>query len=95
VRQIDLDVRRTWRFHVKFSERYGKCQKYIFRILLAYSALDVDVGYCQGMSQIAALLLLVLENEENTFWALCAIMINTPWTQKGLLLIYTIYIRYV
>lgn len=83
VRQIDLDVARTWRWHIKFRERYGKWQKYIFRILLAYSAFDVTVGYCQGMSQIAALLLIVFGEDEKAFWALCSLMNRSPWTQKG------------
>jgi len=93
VRQIDLDVARTWRWHVKFRERYGKWQKYIFRILLAYSAFDVTVGYCQGMSQIAALLLIVFENDEKAFWALCSLMNHAPWTQKGKFQNYEIFYK--
>ena len=86
IRQIDLDVARTWRSHSRFRQRYGRWQKYLFRILVAYSAFDVTVGYCQGMSQIAALLLIVFENEEKAFWALCALMNSSPWTQKGMFL---------
>jgi len=86
VRQIDLDVARTWRTHSKFRERYGKWQKYAFRVLLAYSAFDTAVGYCQGMSQIAALFLIVFEHEESAFWALCSLMTEPPWTQKGMFL---------
>ena len=34
---------------------------------------NTEVGYCQGMSQIAALLLMYL-NEEDAFWALSALL---------------------
>ena len=63
VRQVHLDVARTWRTHKDFRNRflivqnkggkkieilrYRKYQVSIFKILLAYSAFDSEVGYCQ------------------------------------------------
>ena len=38
------------------------------------------------MSQVAALLLIVFENEEKAFWAFCSLMNSSPWTQKGMFL---------
>jgi hypothetical protein len=32
------------------------------------------VGYCQGMNFVAAMLLLVLSDEEHAFWCLCALV---------------------
>lgn len=69
IRQIDLDVNRTYRNHIMFRERYGVKQQALFHVLAAYSMYNTEVGYCQGMSEIAALLLMYL-NEEDAFWAL-------------------------
>ncbi|CAG7722992.1 unnamed protein product [Allacma fusca] len=82
IRQIDLDVNRTYRDHVNFRERYGITQQALFKILCAYSVYNSEVGYCQGMSQIAALLLLYL-NEEDAFWALAQLMTNHKYAMHG------------
>ena len=60
-RQIDLDIERTLRDHVLFKIRYSQAQISLFKILVAYSNLDPEVGYCQGMSTIAAFLLLYFD----------------------------------
>lgn len=39
-------------------------------------------GYCQGMSQIAALLLMYL-NEEDAFWGLSNLMADFKWAMHG------------
>lgn len=72
-RQIDLDIERTLRDHVLFKIRYSQSQISLFKILVAYSNLDPDVGYCQGMSTVAAFLLLYFD-EEAAFRALIKIM---------------------
>ena len=38
-------------------------QQALFHVLGAYSMYNTEVGYCQGMSQIAALLLMYLNEE--------------------------------
>jgi len=38
-------------------------QQALFHVLAAYSMYNTDVGYCQGMSQIAALLLMYFNEE--------------------------------
>ena len=38
-------------------------QQALFHVLAAYSMYNTEVGYCQGMSQIAALLLMYLNEE--------------------------------
>jgi len=62
-RQIDLDIERTLRDHVLFKIRFSSAQVSLFKILVAYSNLDPDVGYCQGMSTVAAFMLLYFEEE--------------------------------
>ncbi|KAK2193173.1 hypothetical protein NP493_14g05012 [Ridgeia piscesae] len=73
IRQIDLDVNRTFRDHIMFRKRYDVKQEDLFHVLAAYSMYNTEVGYCQGMSQIAALLLMYL-NEEDAFWAMSSLM---------------------
>jgi hypothetical protein len=72
-RQIDLDIERTLRDHVLFKIRYSQAQISLFKILVAYSNLDPEVGYCQGMSTIAAFLLLYF-NESAAFEAFVKVM---------------------
>ncbi|XP_071943233.1 USP6 N-terminal-like protein isoform X2 [Antedon mediterranea] len=82
IRQIDLDVNRTFRNHIMFRERYGIKQQALFNILSAYSVYNSEVGYCQGMSQIAALLLMYM-NEDDAFWALHVLLTDTKHAMHG------------
>jgi len=82
LRQIDLDVNRTYRDHLMFRERYGLKQQALFHILGAYSVYNAEIGYCQGMSQVAALLLMYLD-EEDAFWGLSNLMADTKWAMHG------------
>ncbi|XP_063241024.1 USP6 N-terminal-like protein isoform X2 [Bacillus rossius redtenbacheri] len=82
IRQIDLDVNRTYRDHVDFRERYGLKQRALFNVLGAYSVYNLDIGYCQGMSQIAALLLMYLD-EEDAFWALSVLVADRRYGMHG------------
>ena len=43
----------------------------------------LQVGYCQGMSQIAALLLMYLNSEEDAFWALSQLMSCPKYSMHG------------
>ncbi|KJE93872.1 hypothetical protein CAOG_04593 [Capsaspora owczarzaki ATCC 30864] len=69
LRQIDLDVNRTWRDHQIFKERYSIKQIHLFNVLSAYTMYNELVGYCQGMSGIVGLLLMYMD-EEDAFWSL-------------------------
>lgn len=53
------------------------------RILRAYSAYDLSVGYCQGMGFIAAMFLTYLPEEES-FWLFVAAMNNQPCCMRDL-----------
>ncbi|XP_034019017.1 USP6 N-terminal-like protein [Thalassophryne amazonica] len=82
IRQIDLDVNRTYRDHVMFMNRYDVKQQALFHVLTAYSIYNREVGYCQGMSQITALLLIYL-NEEDAFWALVKLLSGHKHAMHG------------
>lgn len=82
IRQIDLDVNRTYRDHIMFRKRYDIKQQELFNILAAYSIYNTDIGYCQGMSQIAALLLMYL-TEEQAFWALSILVAGSKYSMHG------------
>ena len=83
VRQIDLDVNRTYRDHIMFRERYNTKQQELFHVLAAYSMYNSEVSYCQGMSQVAALLLMYLTSEEDAFWALHQLMTNQTYNMHA------------
>ena len=82
LRQIDLDVNRTYREHTAFRHRYDIKQTELFNVLAAYSVYNSEVGYCQGMSQIVALLLMLM-NEEDAFWALSILMSDPRFALHG------------
>ncbi|XP_054289310.1 USP6 N-terminal-like protein isoform X1 [Macrosteles quadrilineatus] len=82
IRQIDLDVNRTYRDNIMFRERYNIKQQELFNVLGAYSVYNLEIGYCQGMSQIAALLLMYL-NEEDAFWALSILVSDRKFNMHG------------
>ncbi|GMT16895.1 hypothetical protein PFISCL1PPCAC_8192, partial [Pristionchus fissidentatus] len=82
IRQIDLDINRTYRDHLAFRKRYDVKQQSLLNVLSAYSMFNTEVGYCQGMSQIVALFLMYLDEEES-FWCLHALMVNGHHTMHG------------
>mmetsp|Transcript_138 Transcript_138/g.236 ORF Transcript_138/g.236 Transcript_138/m.236 type:complete len:747 (+) Transcript_138:196-2436(+) len=76
---IDMDVRRTMRHHEFLLQRYGTFQCRLFRLLKAYANYDTSVCYCQGMSNIAALLLLQVHDEVETFELFVCLMESPCW----------------
>lgn len=81
-RQIDLDVNRTYRNHIMFRERFSLKQCMLFRVLVAYSMYNSEIGYCQGMSHTAALLLMYMD-EEDSFWSLSTLMSSDKHAMHG------------
>ncbi|XP_047435932.1 USP6 N-terminal-like protein isoform X2 [Mugil cephalus] len=82
IKQIDLDINRTFRKHIMFMDRFGVKQQSLFHVLSAYSVYNTEVSYCQGMSQIAALLLMYM-NEEDAFWALSQLLTDQKHGMHG------------
>lgn len=49
---------RTFPKHPYYAQPLGPGQLSLFNLLKAYSLLDKEVGYCQGLSFVAGILLL-------------------------------------
>lgn len=72
-KQIDLDVPRTFPHNKWIQSDVGQVS--LQRVLYAFSGIHPAIGYCQGMNYVAAMLLLVLEyDEETVFWTLCRLI---------------------
>ncbi|NXT69943.1 TBD2A protein, partial [Chaetops frenatus] len=75
-RQIELDLPRTLTNNKYFSSPTSQLIPSLRRVLLAFSWHNPAIGYCQGLNRLAAVALLVLEDEENAFWCLVYIVEN-------------------
>ncbi|KAI3512087.1 hypothetical protein L1887_19271 [Cichorium endivia] len=65
-KQIEKDLPRTFPGHPALNEEGRNSLR---RLLLAYARHNPEVGYCQAMNFFAAMLLLMMP-EENAFWTL-------------------------
>ncbi|XP_058459277.1 rab GTPase-activating protein 1-like [Malaya genurostris] len=72
---IQRDINRTFPAHKFFKESGGMGQDSLYKVSKAYAVYDTEVGYCQGLSFIAASLLLHMPEEE-AFSVLVALMYN-------------------
>ncbi|CAL8395009.1 unnamed protein product, partial [Boreogadus saida] len=70
---ITRDIHRTFPAHDYFKDSDGDGQDSLYKICKAYSVYDDEIGYCQGQSFLAAVLLLHMP-EEQTFCVLVKIM---------------------
>ncbi|NXF39696.1 TBD2A protein, partial [Nyctibius bracteatus] len=75
-RQIELDLPRTLTNNKHFSSPTSQLIPKLRRVLLAFSWHNPAIGYCQGLNRLAAVALLVLEDEESAFWCLVHIVEN-------------------
>ncbi|KAI1887793.1 hypothetical protein AGOR_G00194020 [Albula goreensis] len=73
-RQIQLDLHRTLTGNQRFSSPSSPATQQLHRVLLAFSWQNPTIGYCQGLNRLAALALLVLQDEEEAFWCLVAVV---------------------
>eukprot|EP01113_Clastostelium_recurvatum_P040329 TRINITY_DN6268_c0_g1_i1.p1 TRINITY_DN6268_c0_g1~~TRINITY_DN6268_c0_g1_i1.p1 ORF type:complete len:471 (+),score=151.22 TRINITY_DN6268_c0_g1_i1:3-1415(+) len=83
--QIDLDVNRSSRNHIMFRERYGEGQASLFAVLKAYAVGDQELGYCQGMSDITALLLMYMQASD-AFELLEHLMVGPKFNMRAIML---------
>ncbi|XP_021696574.1 rab GTPase-activating protein 1-like isoform X3 [Aedes aegypti] len=72
---IQRDINRTFPAHRYFKDTGGMGQDSLYKVSKAYAVYDTEVGYCQGLSFIAASLLLHMPEEE-AFCVLVALMYN-------------------
>ena len=70
--QIDLDLHRTFPNEEQVMDE--NFQKKLRNVLVCYSTRNSSVGYCQGMNFVVSRLLLIMEDEEQTFWLFLQIM---------------------
>ncbi|EDO32633.1 predicted protein [Nematostella vectensis] len=75
MRQIMLDVERSFPTHKMFIDgstegKEGRAS--LFRVLAVYAHYNTQVSYCQGMSYIAGMLLMNMD-EEDAFWCLVSL----------------------
>ncbi|XP_072266724.1 TBC1 domain family member 4 isoform X4 [Pyxicephalus adspersus] len=61
---ILVDLGRTFPTHPYFSTQLGAGQLSLYNLLKAYSLLDQEVGYCQGISFVAGVLLLHMSEQQ-------------------------------
>lgn len=61
---ILIDLGRTFPNHPYYKAALGPGQLSLFNLLKAYSLLDPEVGYCQGLSFVAGILLLHMEEAD-------------------------------
>jgi len=73
-KNIDADVRRSFPNN-EIQRKIDTPEKLmsLYNVLHAYSVLDKNVSYCQGMNYIVAVLLVYME-EEASFWTLVNMM---------------------
>lgn len=78
--KILKDIHRTRQSYcADFALPAESGQNRLYNILKAYSNYDTEIGYCQGMNFIAALLLSQIPEEEDAFWCLVHIMYEKGW----------------
>ncbi|XP_037706820.1 TBC1 domain family member 2A isoform X3 [Choloepus didactylus] len=73
-RQIELDLNRTFPNNKHFTCPTSDFPDKLRRVLLAFSWQNPTIGYCQGLNRLAAIALLILNEEESAFWCLVAIV---------------------
>ena len=80
---IERDIARTCPKHVLFKQHGGSGQQRLHRVLRAYAAFDTELGYCQGMGFIVAVLL-SYASEEESFWGLVGLIKGNRYHLNGL-----------
>ncbi|XP_064628658.1 TBC1 domain family member 15-like isoform X2 [Lineus longissimus] len=73
---IEKDVNRTDRTHKFFQGENNPNLQVLNDILLTYCMYNFDLGYVQGMSDLLAPILVVMENEVDSFWCFAGFMEN-------------------
>jgi len=71
--RIDRDINRTFGKINLSDEKRQQLQVSLRRILLSYSNLDFELGYCQGMNFIAAYMMHYFKTEDEAFWMFVAV----------------------
>ncbi|ELP89263.1 hypothetical protein EIN_487650 [Entamoeba invadens IP1] len=84
--QIHKDVIRAHQNNVHFMTKYMDGQMTLFRVLRTWALGDKDIGYVQGFSDLCGYLVLVLQNEEEVYWAFNMIINGTKYNLREMCL---------
>ena len=71
---IEKDVNRTDRTHAFFQGEKNPNLDVLSDVLMTYVMYNFDLGYVQGMSDLLAPVLVVMENEVDAFWCFVGFM---------------------
>ena len=71
---LDKDVARTDRTMEEFKDADSKRLKELSDILMTYIMYNFDLGYVQGMNDLLAPLLLIMQDEADAFWCFVGYM---------------------
>lgn len=71
-----ISTGRTFPSHPYYSQYLSIGQLSLFNLLKAYSLLDPEVGYCQGLSFVAGILLLHVDSEDEAFELMRHLLFN-------------------
>lgn len=65
---VDKDVERTDRTHPQFADDGCLQLRRLRDVLMTHVMSNFDLGYCQGMSDVASSMLLIYESDAEAFW---------------------------
>ena len=71
---IEKDVQRTDRTHSFFEGDDNENLLIMKDILMTYNMFNFDLGYVQGMSDLLAPIMVIMENEVDSFWSFAGFM---------------------
>lgn len=77
--KIQKDIGRTAPGNKEFCSDHRTGKNRLYNVLKAYTSYDPEIGYCQGMNFLTAVLLQYIEDEEDAFWSLVFIMFERGW----------------
>lgn len=71
---IEKDVQRTDRTHAFFEGDDNDNLVMMKDILMTYNMYNFDLGYVQGMSDLLSVIMVIMENEVDSFWSFAGFM---------------------
>lgn len=78
-RGIKIDLNRTCSGNEAFKRPHLEGNNPLYNVVNAYAHYDSEIGYCQGICFIAALLLHYLKDEEQSFYCLIHVLKVHDW----------------
>ena len=81
---IIKDIHRSFPTNSENSEKLNPKEEHLYNVLKAFSNIDKDIGYCQGINLIVAFLLTISDfNESDTFYLLISLFSST-FIERGI-----------